>query len=210
MQVAGLTALRHLSIEDAPASLELSLLARLPQLARLSLARCQQLPGSLALPASLRALRLSSIGANLQLVQRSLHSALQGATQLTYLLLDNVTLSSLPAALGSLLEHFDWDASTASQLGLAALPSGPYLRSLTWLAVPAPALTPTVLAARPQLECLGLSLFGSLDSAQQVSMLRWAAEHPGLRHVSLGSTTDWLQAPTAFALLEAGRRAPHL
>lgn len=100
--MACLTALRHLSIEDAQATLDLSLLARLPQLARLSLARCQQPPNSLVLPASLRALRLSGVGGDHQLVQGNLHNALLGATQLTYLLLHNVALRSLPAALGKL------------------------------------------------------------------------------------------------------------
>lgn len=94
-------------------------------------------------------------------------------------------------------------------MAAAALPTGPFLHSLTWLAVPAAVLTPAVLAALgPQLECLGLSGFGSLDSTQQVRMLRWAAEHPGLRRVPLAC--DWLPARTAFALLEAGRRTPHL
>lgn len=206
MQVTELASLRRLTMDDVEmASLPLEGLSILEYL---FLSRSGYLPDSLALPASLETLRINGVSTSSMV---ALHAAMRQATQLTCLLLQGISsLTGLPLELACLerLQDFGWEVSPElNDYGLRQLPAGPWLNSVTRLVLPASALPLSGLG--PQLKRLGLQHFGSVDSPGQIRILRWAAQQPSLEQLSLGHSRRW-EAPTAFALLEAGRCAPCL
>lgn len=208
------TRLRQLSLGSLT-DVDLSALAGLSCLEALSLAAVQLGPAAgLGLPPSLCRLRLVAGAGSLSQLQSALLRAPQLAAHLTSLLVVSVPSFGgvLPSAVANLraLRHFGWLVPTAADLITATLPGCFVLPSVSWMAVPARALTPTRLASiGTRLQRVTLFGFEVIGAQQQAAILAWAAQQPLLTQLSLPDTRS-LEMPTVLALTEAIRRAPHL
>jgi hypothetical protein len=171
-------------------------LSQLSSLINLEMLRCQHPPAKLAAFTALRDLVLASMarmgGAE---SSQQLDNAIPALQQLTCLRLEGdhirlpATLSSTKLRMFYLHSRTEWEFAADEAEDQTQLPTGPWLQSLLWLAVPWAGLanSPDALAAAGQLEhvCItGVPQFGSTPEAKRCAFREWAAHHPSLRYIS--------------------------
>ena len=170
-------------------------LSQLSSLTSLDMPRCQHPPANLAAFTALRQLILDVAGMGEGERFQALSDALPALQQLTCLELDGrytrlpATLSSTNLRMFYLQSEAEWEVLVDEAQEQIQLPPGPWLQSLTWLAVPWAVLanSPAALAAARQLEhvCItGVPRFGSTPDAKRDAFRAWPATHPSLQYLS--------------------------
>ena len=170
-------------------------LSQLSSLTGLDMTQCRHPPASLGAFPALWRLGLGVAGLGEGERFQALSDALPALQQLTCLELDGrytrlpATLSSTNLRMFYLQSEAEWEVLVDEAQEQIQLPPGPWLQSLTWLAVPWAVLanSPAALAAARQLEhvCItGVPRFGSTPDAKRRAFHAWAAEHPPLRFLS--------------------------